>query len=188
MKQRVVIAIALACNPELLHRRRADHGAGRDHSGAGPGDDEQSAERAGHVHDPHHPRPGRRGGDLRQGGRHVRRTRSWSRGDLRRYLRRRRSITPIRWACSTPFRISMHTATAASAHPRPDARPHATCPRAASLRPALLLLHGGAARAGRCRCCRRGLTRIRCHQFKRGVIHGRNMKRKSGMSCCRSKS
>ena len=46
MKQRVVIAIALACNPKLLHRRRADHGAGRDHSGAGSRADERTEGKA----------------------------------------------------------------------------------------------------------------------------------------------
>ena len=35
MKQRAVIAMALACNPQVDHRRRAHDGAGRD--GAGPG-------------------------------------------------------------------------------------------------------------------------------------------------------
>ena len=36
MRQRVMIAMALACNPTLDHRRRAHHGTGRDHSGTDP--------------------------------------------------------------------------------------------------------------------------------------------------------
>ena len=36
MRQRVMIAVALACNPERADRRRADHGAGRDDPGADP--------------------------------------------------------------------------------------------------------------------------------------------------------
>jgi ABC-type dipeptide/oligopeptide/nickel transport system ATPase component len=36
MRQRVTIAIALACGPEAAHRRRADHGARRDRAEADP--------------------------------------------------------------------------------------------------------------------------------------------------------
>ena len=36
MRQRVMIAMALACEPAAAHRRRADHGARRDHPGADP--------------------------------------------------------------------------------------------------------------------------------------------------------
>ena len=37
MRQRVMIAMALACRPAAPHRRRADHGAGRHDPGADPG-------------------------------------------------------------------------------------------------------------------------------------------------------
>ena len=37
MRQRVMIAMALACEPEAAHRRRAHHRARRDHPGSDPG-------------------------------------------------------------------------------------------------------------------------------------------------------
>ena len=37
MRQRVMIAMALACNPRADHRRRAHHGSGRDHPGPDSG-------------------------------------------------------------------------------------------------------------------------------------------------------
>ena len=39
MRQRAMIAMALACGPDVVDRRRADHGFGRDHPGADPGVD-----------------------------------------------------------------------------------------------------------------------------------------------------
>ncbi len=54
MKQRVVIAIALACDPEL-HRGRAHNGAGRDDSGPGAGPDETAEGRTEYGHDFDHP-------------------------------------------------------------------------------------------------------------------------------------
>ena len=50
MKQRVVIAMALACNPHLLHHR-----AGCDHSGPGAGHDGRAEKQIQYGHDPHHP-------------------------------------------------------------------------------------------------------------------------------------
>ena len=55
MRQRVMIAMALACRPENSHRRRAHHGPGRDHSGADSAADEQPEEGKGHCHSVHHP-------------------------------------------------------------------------------------------------------------------------------------
>ena len=66
MKQRIVIAIALACEPKLIL-------AGCDHSGPDAGPDQRTAEAAEHRHDPHHPRSGCCGPDLRKGHGHVRR-------------------------------------------------------------------------------------------------------------------
>ena len=38
MRQRIMVAMALICGPAVLIRRRADHGAGRDHTGADHGE------------------------------------------------------------------------------------------------------------------------------------------------------
>ena len=53
MRQRVVIAIALACNPKADDRRRAHHGSGRDHSGTDHRSAEKDSERKqyGRCHD-----------------------------------------------------------------------------------------------------------------------------------------
>ena len=64
MRQRVMIATALACNPTLADRRRADHRARRDDPGADPRADagaEGAHRRRGH---PHHAQSRHRGRDL----------------------------------------------------------------------------------------------------------------------------
>lgn len=64
MKQRVMIAMALACNPQGGHRRRADHSAGRHGAGTDPepvGEAEKGTE---HGADSHHSRPFHSGRDL----------------------------------------------------------------------------------------------------------------------------
>ena len=70
MKQRVVIAMALCCEPD---RRRAHHGAGCDHSGAGAGHDPGTARPSGHLHADDHSRSGYCSSNLRRRRRDVRR-------------------------------------------------------------------------------------------------------------------
>ena len=71
MRQRALIAMALACKPRLLDRRRADDGVRRHH----PGPDPRAAPRAGRGlgHRAHHDhaRPRRRRRDGRRRARHV---------------------------------------------------------------------------------------------------------------------
>ena len=64
MRQRAMIAMALACNPEGADRRRADHRARRHHPGADPRADPRAAARVRRGGDPDHPRSrrGRRDG------------------------------------------------------------------------------------------------------------------------------
>ena len=72
MLQRAMLAMALLCRPQAAHRRRADHGAGRDHRGPDPGAAPPAAARGGLQRAVHHPRPGRRAPRVRPGGRAVR--------------------------------------------------------------------------------------------------------------------
>ena len=60
MRQRIMIAIALACRPAPADRRRADHRARRHHPGAGAGPDRRAAPPARHERGADHPRPRRR--------------------------------------------------------------------------------------------------------------------------------
>ncbi len=59
MRQRVMIAMALACNPKLI--RRADHRARCDDPGPDPRADEEPDARARRRHDHHHAQSRRRG-------------------------------------------------------------------------------------------------------------------------------
>ena len=73
MRQRVLIAMALACQPSLRHRRRADDGARRDDSGGDPRPAARDEGGARPVAAAHHARPRRRRRDGRSRRRHVRR-------------------------------------------------------------------------------------------------------------------
>ena len=64
MRQRVMIAMALSCNPTPDHRRRADDGAGRYHPGADTGVDAATGAGLRHGDDHNHAQPGG-GGALR---------------------------------------------------------------------------------------------------------------------------
>ena len=87
MRQRVMIAMALACQPQAHHRGRADHGARRHHSGAGARSsqgDQGEDQRLDHAH---HARSGRHCGHGGLCGRHVRGT-YHRKGDRGGYLDR----------------------------------------------------------------------------------------------------
>ena len=70
MRQRVMIAIALSCEPAAADRRRADHGARRHDPGADPRAAARLQQRAGTGGAADHPRPRR--------GRRMRRSTWWS--------------------------------------------------------------------------------------------------------------
>ena len=104
MRQRVMIAMALALRPEAADRRRADDGARRHHPGADPGADARAGARDRRIDRPDHPRPRRRGRDGAAGGRDVRGTQG--RGGAGRRSCSRVRATRTRVACSVPCRTS----------------------------------------------------------------------------------
>ena len=63
MRQRVMIAMALSCNPEAADRRRADHRARRHHPGADPRTAARHEVALRHGDHADHPRDGRGGRD-----------------------------------------------------------------------------------------------------------------------------
>ena len=73
MRQRVLIAAAIASKPRDPPRRRADHGPRRDHPGPDPEPAARAAARLRDEHGAREPRPGRDRGDVRSHRRHVRR-------------------------------------------------------------------------------------------------------------------
>ena len=95
-----MIAMALANEPDLLDRRRADHRARRHGAGADHRAVEGHPEAARHVASVHHPRPRHRAQDRRPGlrdeGRQDRRSRARSSACLRR------PSIPIPRRCSPP--------------------------------------------------------------------------------------
>ena len=70
-RQRIMIAAALVLDPGAADRRRADHGARRDHAGADPAADARAAGAARHRRAVHHPRLRRGGRDRPSRGRHA---------------------------------------------------------------------------------------------------------------------
>ena len=94
MRQRAMIALALACQPGRHRRRRADHRPGRHDPGPDPGAARRPQPRAGDGHHHRHPRPGRGGPGLRPGGGHVRRAGGRGRPTCARSTPRRATRTP----------------------------------------------------------------------------------------------
>ena len=102
MRQRVMIAMAIALEPAGADRRRADHRARRDRAGADDGPARRPAARDRDGPDPDHPRP-RRGRRRRRPDRgHVRRADRRGGRRQRRSTRARRTRTPR--ACSSRSR------------------------------------------------------------------------------------
>ena len=103
MRQRVMIAMALACEPQAADRRRADHRAGRHRSRRRSWSCSTALARApGHGDHPDHPRPRRDRRPCRPGDRHVRRA---DRRDRRRPAicsPARSTRTPRRCSASIP--------------------------------------------------------------------------------------
>ena len=97
MRQRVMIALALSCNPSRADRRRAHHGAGRDHPGPDPRAHPRPARGDRRRRDPRDPRPRRGGGHRRPHRGDVRRAASSSRARSTRSSMTR--STPTRGAC-----------------------------------------------------------------------------------------
>ena len=144
MRQRVMIAMALALQARRADRRRADHGARRHRAGRGAGAAARPAARARHQRHPDHPRHGRRRRDGRPRDRHAPRPHGRGRQG-RRHLRDARRPT-TRASCWPPCRASA-PARGRQAHGRaPTAEPAAgrRGPRpACPLRPARRLLRPG---------------------------------------------
>ena len=125
MRQRVMIAMALAAAPEAARRRRADDGARRHHPGADPRPAARAAPRAGPVDAADHPRSRRHRRDGRPGA-----------GALRRPRRRDRAGADIFDAPAHPYtralrRLDPEDERAAR---RGSPRSRARCPAPATCR------------------------------------------------------
>ena len=125
MRQRVMIAIALSCNPKLDHRRRADHRARRHDPGADPEADEGPVARPRHRAGGDHPQPRHRRALRRPRERDVRRAHGGA-GDGRRRVRQ---------AAASLYRRAAALGAAARPAARPEARDHRR-PAAQPARPA----------------------------------------------------
>ena len=114
MRQRVMIAIALAVRPDAAVRRRADHRARRHGAGADPRPARASSAGPQHVDDPRHPRPRRRRRPHRRDRRDVRRP------DRREGADRGRCSPTC--GCRTPRRCWRASRKIEDAEPHPAAR------------------------------------------------------------------
>ena len=140
MRQRAMIAIALAGAAAAAAGRRADDGARRHHPGPDPEAAAAPARRARHERGPGHPRSRRRRADLRPRGGHVCRPDRRDRRRSRELFARAAPRLHAR-ACSAPCRAAAHARAAAALDRRraadrsPTCRPAAPSRRAAASRP-----------------------------------------------------
>ena len=132
MRQRVMIAIGLACNPEAHHRRRADHRARRHDPGADPEAHEGPVARARHRDGGHHAQPRHRRALRRPRERDVRGAHGRA-GHAPRASSRSRSI-PTPRACCARCRGSTGRAARSSRRSRACRRTCSSRRRAAASR------------------------------------------------------
>ena len=154
MRQRMMIAMALACNPAPDPGRRAHHRARRDHPGPDPRADEGplAPARRGHAHDHAQPR----------GGGPLRRSRERDvRGPHRRARHGPRALRQS--AASLHARAAALGAAARRAAPRQARCPSRASPRTSSRLPA------GCSFAPRCAVRDRALPRARCRRSSRSA-------------------
>ena len=128
MRQRVMIAMAICTNPDVLDRRRADDRARRDDAGADHGSARPARRGAADGRDPDHARPRPRLDLLRRHPRHVR-------GPDRRERHRAplcsaRPRTRTRRRCSTRSAASTGTSSGRSPRSRGSRRYRTSCPPA----------------------------------------------------------
>ena len=133
MRQRVMIAIALACGPEAAVRRRADDRARRHRAGADPRPAAGAAARAVHGDGARHPRPRRRRRPRRRHRGDVRGPDRREGADARRCSRRCATRTPRR--CCSRSRSSRSRATRGSTRSAAGRPTSSTRRPAASSRP-----------------------------------------------------
>ena len=147
MRQRAMIAMALACDPDAADRRRADHRARRHHPGADPRPDRAiCSSELGTALDPHHPRSRRRRRDRAAGRRDV--CRPDGRGGRRRGALRRAAASLYRAACSPRCRARDIARYAAV---RGSTKFPASCRRCANLPPGCAFAPRCALATDRCR-------------------------------------
>ena len=102
MRQRVMIATAIACVPKLLVARRAHHRPGRDHPGPDPGQDPRDPADAGHGGHHDHARHGHRGEHRPAHRGHVRRHHRGARHGARGVRSASATPTPTRFCARCP--------------------------------------------------------------------------------------
>ena len=126
MRQRVMIAMAIANDPRGAHRRRAHDRPRRDRAGPDPRRHPADPARAGHGDRVHHPRPRRDRPHRRPGAGHVRRPRRRARPPSTTSSSTRPTPTP-RACCSAPRRCGRERLTPIPGAPPNMLRPPSGC-------------------------------------------------------------